>query len=248
MRFAFVAAAACIFAGTAVLWNVATIAVLRLAGIEVSFSLPFHLFRRKVPAILDSLRGRTINSYVVISGLLLFACPLFVGLSAYEYVVRHYLEHSTYSVKYALASAASLALLGILGVRVSISQWQRAAESGIGLAILAILALKVPTDLMGTLTAVELLVPAALCCAFAYFGLRRIGGTLSGKQYPSRRDMGVQRNFVSEKFVPSENPNAEEVAMVQKLIASGTHAGPEAGTPYAPVDSPSCDVTDDVKR
>ena len=223
MRFVFVTAAVCLFVGAVISWNAATVAVLRIIGIDLSFSLPFHFRRRKAPEVLNALRGRTINTYVLVSGLLLFACPLFVGLLAYDYVVRRYVQHSTYDLKYVLASALLLVLLVILGVWASIGQWQKGTESGIGVAMLAILVLKVSTDLTGALTAVELLVPAAVCCSFVYFGVRRIRGTLSGKRYPTRRDMGVQRNFVSEKFVPSESPTAEKVATVQKLMASAVN-------------------------
>jgi hypothetical protein len=224
MRFVFVSAAVCVFVGAAISWNVATVAVLRILDIDLSFSLPFHFYRRTAPEVLNALKGRTINAYVVVSGLLLFACPLFAGLSAYDYVVHRYVQHATFGLKYVLASVASLVLLAVLGVWVSIGHWQNRAESGIGVAMLAILVLKVSTDLTDPLTAVTFLLPTAVCCSFVYFGVRRIRGRLSGKQYPTRRDMGVQRNFVSEKFVPSENPTAEKVAMVQKLVASGVNA------------------------
>jgi hypothetical protein len=220
MPFAFVAAAVCAFVGAVISWNVATVAVFRILGINLSCSLPFHFFRRKAPEVLNALRGRTINTYVFVSGLLLFACPLLAGASAYDYVVHRYIRHSPYGLEYVLTSLGWVILLVILGVRVSIGQWQKGAETGAGVAMLAILVLKVVTELAGVLTVVELLVPAAACCSFVHFGVRRIRGTLIGKRYASRRDMGVQRNFVSEKFVPSANPTAEKVARVQKSMAS----------------------------
>ena len=39
--------------------------------------------------------------------------------------------------------------------------------------------------------------------------------------YPDRRGMGAQSDFIAEKFVPSEAYKAQQMAMVQKLIASG---------------------------
>ena len=162
MRLEFVAAAACLFVGAAIAWNLATVAVLRILDIHLPFSLPLHLFRRTAPEVLNVLRDRTINTYVVVSGLLLFACPLFAGLSAYDYVVRSYIQHSSYDLKYVLASIAWLILLVILGVRVSIGHWQTGAESGIGVATLAILVLKVSTDLTGSLTAIFAMLAAGL--------------------------------------------------------------------------------------
>jgi len=39
--------------------------------------------------------------------------------------------------------------------------------------------------------------------------------------YPDRRGMGAQSDFVAEQFVPGEQYKAQQLAMVQKLIAAG---------------------------
>jgi hypothetical protein len=39
--------------------------------------------------------------------------------------------------------------------------------------------------------------------------------------YPDRRGMGAQSDFIAEKFVSSEHYKAQQMAMVQKLIAAG---------------------------
>ena len=39
--------------------------------------------------------------------------------------------------------------------------------------------------------------------------------------YPDRRGMGAQSDFIAEQFVPSEQYKAQQMAMVQKLTASG---------------------------
>jgi hypothetical protein len=38
---------------------------------------------------------------------------------------------------------------------------------------------------------------------------------------PDRRGMGAQSDFIAEKFVPSEQYKAQQMAMVQKLTAAG---------------------------
>ena len=38
---------------------------------------------------------------------------------------------------------------------------------------------------------------------------------------PDRRGMGAQSDFIAEQFVPSEHYKAQQMAMVQKLIATG---------------------------
>jgi hypothetical protein len=42
--------------------------------------------------------------------------------------------------------------------------------------------------------------------------------------YPDRRGMGAQSDFVGEKFVPNEQYKAQQMAMVEKLIAAGINA------------------------
>jgi hypothetical protein len=172
-------AAVSVFLGVVVFWNLAVVAALRAFGINLPFSLPFRFFeRKKGPEVLKALKGRSINTYVAISGLLLFACPLFVGLTAYDYIVRRFLEHSTYGLNYVAGSLVSFVLLGIGGVWISIGNWQKSAESGIGFAMSAILVLKVSAETIGWLATVSLLIPATLCSSFFYFGVRRLRETL----------------------------------------------------------------------
>jgi hypothetical protein len=38
---------------------------------------------------------------------------------------------------------------------------------------------------------------------------------------PDRRGMGAQSDFIAEQFVPSEEYKAQQLEMVQKLLASG---------------------------
>ena len=246
MRSLAVIAAVGVFLGAVVFWNLAMVAVLRLSGINLPFSSMFHFYKRKEPEVLKALKGRSIDTYVVISGWLLFACPLFAGVTAYDYVVRRSIEHSPFGLNYILGSIAWLVLLGIGGVWISISNWEKSGESGIGLAILAIIVLKVSTDAMGALTVVTLLIPAALCCSFFYFGVRRIRRASAGRRYPNRRDMGVKSDFIAEQFVPSEH-HKQQTAMAQKLIAEGLNPQQVAGTLIVPVDRPSGEQAKDTK-
>src|ERR1035437_6521070 len=111
---------------------------------------------------------------------------------------------------------------------------------------LAIIVLKVSTDAMGALTVVTLLIPAALCCSFFYFGVRRIRRASAGRRYPNRRDMGVKSDFIAEQFVPSEH-HKQQTAMAQKLIAEGLNPQQVAGTLIVPVDRPSGEQAKDTK-
>ncbi len=239
MRSLLVLAAVSVFVAVAIFWSVLTVAALRSFKINLPFSLPFHFFRRKEPYLLKALNGRSINAYVVISGLLLFACPLFAGLTVYDYVVRHFIEHARYGMTHIALSVVWFVLLGICGVWISIRHWQKSAESGIGVAMLAILALKVSTATMGTLMTVVFLIPTALCCQFVYFGIQRIRRTDGGTRYPSRCNSGVEHNFAAEQFVPSEDYKAQQMGMAQKLMAAGINSEQIESMFLVPVDLPS---------
>jgi hypothetical protein len=41
--------------------------------------------------------------------------------------------------------------------------------------------------------------------------------------YPDRRGMGAQSDHIAEKFVPSEEYKAQQMAMVQRLTAAGAN-------------------------
>ena len=236
MRSWSVIAAVGVFLGVVVSWNLAMVAVLRAFRINLPLSLAFRFYQPKEPEVLETLSGRSINTYVVISGLLRFACPLFVGSTAYDYVFRHWIEHHTYGLKSALASVVWLLVLGIAGVCIGLRDWQKSAESGIGFAVLVILVWKVSTDTMGVRTAIVALISAALC-SFVYFGIRRIRGAFRGtKRYPSRRGMKAETNFIAEPFVPTESYKAQQVDMAQKLVVAGFNPEPMASTFSLPVD------------
>jgi len=225
--------------GTVFFCNLAVVAGLRSLGLALPFSLPFHLFKRKEPELLEALKGKSINTYVLISGLLLFAVPLFAGLTAYDYVVRRYIEHSVYKLNNLAVSVVVLAVLGIVGVWISISQWQKSAESGVGLALLAITVLKVLTDTLGAMRVSVLVLPAVLCAAFVYLAIRRIRRPFTERRYSSGSDQRVAHNFISEEFVPNEQQKAQQRSMAQSLIAAGLSAEEASGRPSVPVDLPT---------
>ncbi len=250
MHSLFVIAAIGVFLGVVVFWTLAMVAALRSFGTNVPFSLGFRFYRRNEPELLNSLRSRSINVYVAISGLLLFACPLFAGLTAYDYVVRHWVEHSTYGLNGAVGSVVALLVLGIAGVWVSLNDWQKSTESGIGLAVLVVLVLKVSTDTMGAFYALAFLVPAVLCCSLVYFGIRRIRYAFAGtgRRYPKRRDMGATTNFIAEQFVPSERYKAQQVDIAREVAAAGLNPEQIASPFFAPVLSSGEKPKNDKKR
>jgi hypothetical protein len=45
--------------------------------------------------------------------------------------------------------------------------------------------------------------------------------SIKPRGYPDRRGMGAQSDFIAEQFVPSEQYKAQQIEMVQKLVAAG---------------------------
>ena len=54
--------------------------------------------------------------------------------------------------------------------------------------------------------------------------------------YPDRRGMGAQSDFIAEQFVPNEQYKAEQMAMVQKLVAAGVNPEQLEGMFFVPAD------------
>ena len=237
MRYQFVFAAAGAFLASSILCNLAMVAALRLFHVDLPFSLPFHLFRHKETNLLHAIQAKSINEYVVVSGLLLFACPLLAGVTAYDAVGRHFMQRSTFGAKDVVAFLAWFALLGMWGVWTSLQHWRHSHESGIGFAMAPVLALKIAIGTMGVLMAAALLTPAVLVCMFVYFGVRSIKRA-EGRRQSTSRSSGAESNFVAEQFVPSEEYRAQQTGMAQKLAAAGLNPEQIQQMFLLPVDPP----------
>lgn len=68
------------FLGVVLIGHWAIIVALRFFRINVPFSLPFHFYTRRERELLVALKGRPMELYVFISGVLLFACPCLLEL------------------------------------------------------------------------------------------------------------------------------------------------------------------------
>ena len=72
------------FAAAFVLCNLACIWILRTCGVATPFSFPFHRSERRERDLITSLQGRSKSTCIFVSGFLLFVCPIFLGLIAYD--------------------------------------------------------------------------------------------------------------------------------------------------------------------
>jgi hypothetical protein len=64
---------------------------------------------------------------------------------------------------------------------------------------------------------------------------------------PDRRGMGAQSDFIAEQFVPSEEYKAQQMAMVQKLIAAGVNPEELEGMFFIPAEGLSGEKPKDKK-
>lgn len=120
------------FPGVAILWIWAMVAPLRLFGMHLPFSFPFHFYTRRESELLAALKGRSLGAYVLVSGFLLFACPFWAGLTAYDLLCDRYIWPSTYTVNRFTGTILGFAVAGVWsGVR----DWKRSAKKEIGVAI-----------------------------------------------------------------------------------------------------------------
>jgi hypothetical protein len=90
--------------GVIVLWQLAMIAALRLFSTKLPFPVAFHIYPRRQHELLAALEGSRKETFVFISGFLLLACPLFVGLTAYDYIVNRSAGHPAYGLNYIVGS------------------------------------------------------------------------------------------------------------------------------------------------
>ena len=54
--------------------------------------------------------------------------------------------------------------------------------------------------------------------------------------YPDRRGMGAQSDFITEQFVPSEQYKAQQMEMVERLVAAGLNPEQLAKMFFLPAD------------
>jgi hypothetical protein len=108
--------------GAIVLWDLAVIAALRFFGIELPFSVVFRVYPRREHELLAALKGNLKETYVFISGFLLFACPLFLGLTLFDYIAGGPLPHGP---NYIVGSILVFALMITCGVLASVSNWNK---------------------------------------------------------------------------------------------------------------------------
>jgi hypothetical protein len=104
-----------------VLCNLACISILRTFGVEIPFSFPFHFSERRERDLIASLQGRSKGTCIFVSGFLLFACPMFLGLIAYDRLLP-----IRSSSGYYVGTAVVLLILLIGGVSFGNRIWKKA--------------------------------------------------------------------------------------------------------------------------
>jgi hypothetical protein len=109
------------FAAVFVLWNLACVSILRMFGLVMPFSFPLHFGERRELDLITSLQGRSKRASVFVSGFLLFVCPMFFGLIAYDRLLP--IESSS---GYWVGTAVVLVILIMGGVSFGNRIWKKA--------------------------------------------------------------------------------------------------------------------------
>jgi hypothetical protein len=110
-----------------VLCNLASISILRTFGVAIPFSFPFQFGERKERNLITSLQGRSKSTYIFVSGFLLFACPTFLGLIAYDRLLP-----IQSSKAYYVGTTVVLVILVMGGVSFGNSVWKKAQRVSSG--------------------------------------------------------------------------------------------------------------------
>jgi hypothetical protein len=111
-----------------ILWTWAAVWTLRSFGISLPLSFAVHFYPRRQRELQIALYGVSKEMYVLIRGFLLFACPMFVGMSTYDLLAGRFIRHSAYS---AGSFTGSLVIWTITGVWVGVSEWKTLNEKRI---------------------------------------------------------------------------------------------------------------------
>ena len=111
--------------GALILWEFALIAALRVLGIRIPFAVAFHIYPRRQKQLLDALRGRRKDTFVLVSGILLLAFPLWVGLIACDYVIDRSAGPITYGLNHTVGSAVGFVVMVACGIWTSTTDWNK---------------------------------------------------------------------------------------------------------------------------
>ena len=107
--------------GAIVIWEFAVIAALRGLGMKIPFAVTFHIYPRRQKELLDALKGRRKDTFVLVSGILLMAFPLLVGVIACDYVI----DRSAGLLKDIVGSAVGFVVMVACGIWTSTTDWNK---------------------------------------------------------------------------------------------------------------------------
>jgi hypothetical protein len=111
--------------GAIILWQLAVVAALRLFGMELPFSLAFRTHPQRENVLLAAFAGSRKDTFILISGFLLFACPWFLGLTVFDFIVKRSAGYPSYGLNYIVGSIVVLLLMIVCGIWTSASSWNK---------------------------------------------------------------------------------------------------------------------------
>ena len=115
------------FASVFILCNLICIFMLRAVGVALPFSFLFHFNEQRERDLITSLQGRSRRTYIFVSGFLLFTCPLFLGMLAYDRLapIQSNMDYVG-TANYVVGTAIFLLVLAMVGVSLGKRIWKKA--------------------------------------------------------------------------------------------------------------------------
>ncbi len=111
------------------LWDLAMVAALRVFSIRLPISFAFLFWTRRERELHAALKEISKIKYVIISGFLLFACPLFAGFTAYDFFIDRYFRPSIHDV---WTFMANILVWAIVGIGFGLSEWKKSVKKEVG--------------------------------------------------------------------------------------------------------------------
>lgn len=109
------------FAAVVVLSSLACVSIVRTFGVAVPLAFPFHIGERRERDLIISLHGRSRGTCILVSGILLFSFPTFLGLITYDRLLPIQSSSSYY-----VGTGVVLLILALGGIAFGNRIWKKA--------------------------------------------------------------------------------------------------------------------------
>ena len=110
-----------VFVAVVLICTLACVWIVRTFGVEIPLAFPFHVGEKRERDLVTSLQGRSRGTCIFVSGILLFAFPMFLGLVAYDRLLP--IKSSS---EYYIGTGIFVLILALCGVAFGNRIWKKA--------------------------------------------------------------------------------------------------------------------------